>query len=144
MKSPQRYDLIPLSCVNKEVLNFNRQLEKRMKIYNNAKTFKTKLDRKHFTMQGQHMNLFGKELICCKLSTMINEILIKKQSSMICMQWRDVNSEEPDRNIATVENMDESCENLDLNKSDESSKITLTTKRSKRKVALRDADFLRT
>jgi hypothetical protein len=31
MKSPQRYDLIPLSGVNEEVLNFNRQLEKRTK-----------------------------------------------------------------------------------------------------------------
>jgi hypothetical protein len=99
-----------------------------MKIYNNAKTFKTKLDTKHFTMQGQHIDLFGKEIICCKLFTMINEILIKKQSSMICMQWRDTNSEEPDRSIATAENRDELCENLDLNKSDESSKITLRTK----------------
>jgi hypothetical protein len=27
MKSPHRHDLIPSSCVNNEVLKFNRQLE---------------------------------------------------------------------------------------------------------------------
>jgi hypothetical protein len=87
------------------------------------------------------MNLSGKELICCKLSTMINEIFIKKQSSMICMQWRDSNSEEPDSSIVTVEKGDELHENLDFNKSDESCKITLASKRSRKKVALRDPDF---
>jgi len=37
MKSPNRHGLIPSSCFNNEVLNFNRQVEKKMKIYNNVK-----------------------------------------------------------------------------------------------------------
>ena len=41
MKSPHRHDLIPSSCVINEVLKFNRQVEKKMKIYNNVKMSET-------------------------------------------------------------------------------------------------------
>ena len=63
MKSPHRHDLIPSSCVNNEVLKFNMQVEKKVKIYNNVKMLLTDLDIKYFTMCGQHLNLSGKELI---------------------------------------------------------------------------------
>jgi hypothetical protein len=60
MKLPHRHDLIPSSHVNNELLKFNRQFEKKMKIYNNVKMLETKLDIKYFTKCGQHLNLSGK------------------------------------------------------------------------------------
>jgi RNase H-fold protein (predicted Holliday junction resolvase) len=69
MKAPQRHDLMPSSCVNSEVLKFNRQMgKKKMKSYLNVKVFDTELDRKYCTTQGQHLNSSGKELISNKLS----------------------------------------------------------------------------
>jgi len=55
-KATQRHDLMPSSCVNSEVLRFNRQIEKRMKTYHNVKVLDTALDRKYFTMHGQQLN----------------------------------------------------------------------------------------
>ena len=46
MKSPQRHDFIPSSCVKSEMIKFNRQVEKKMKIYNDAKLLETDLDKK--------------------------------------------------------------------------------------------------
>jgi len=63
MKLPHRQDLIPSSCVNNEVLKFNRQFEKKMKISNNVKMLETDVDIKYikyFTKCGQHLNLSGK------------------------------------------------------------------------------------
>jgi len=60
MKSPPRHDLIPTSCVKSEVLKFNRQMEKKMKSYDNLKLFDTDFDRIFFTSQGQHLNTLGK------------------------------------------------------------------------------------
>ena len=44
MISPHRYDLVSSSCVKNEVLNFNRQVEKKMKIYNNGSMLETVLE----------------------------------------------------------------------------------------------------
>ena len=43
MSAPPRYDLIPSSCVNKEVARFNRQPKKRMKTFHNVKILETDL-----------------------------------------------------------------------------------------------------
>jgi len=71
-KSAHRHDLIPSSCVNNEVLKFNRQAKKKMKIHNYVKMLETDFDSKYFK-HGQHMNLSGKELISMKLTTVIKE-----------------------------------------------------------------------
>jgi len=73
MKSPHRHDLIRSSCVNNEVLKFNRQGEKKIKVYNYVKMLEADFDGKYFTKHGQHMNLSGKELISMKLTTVIKE-----------------------------------------------------------------------
>jgi hypothetical protein len=57
IKSSHRDDLIPSSCVNNDVLNFNKQVEKKMKIYNDVKMLETDFDRKYFAKHSQHMNL---------------------------------------------------------------------------------------
>jgi len=55
MKVPLRHDLMPTSCVNKEVLKFNTQIEKRVKAYPNTKLFDIDLDRSYYTAHGQHL-----------------------------------------------------------------------------------------
>jgi len=36
MEAPHRFDLVPTSCVNKEVVTFNRRLQKIIKSFNHA------------------------------------------------------------------------------------------------------------
>jgi hypothetical protein len=71
MNAPHRYDLIPSSCVNNEIVKFNRQSKKKMKIYDNVKILETDLDRKYFTKHGRHLNLSRKEQISLKLAAVI-------------------------------------------------------------------------
>jgi hypothetical protein len=54
-----RHDLANTSCVNKEVIKFNRTL-KIIQLYPNNKLMEVKLYRQHFTRHGQHLNLLGK------------------------------------------------------------------------------------
>jgi hypothetical protein len=56
MTAPTRHDLFPLSCVNNEVIRFNRHLEKRMILYSNVKLLETNLGREYFTKHGLHLN----------------------------------------------------------------------------------------
>jgi hypothetical protein len=79
MKAPPRHDLIPTSCVNSEVLKFNRQMEKKMKPYSNVKLFDTDFDRIFFTSHGQHLNTLGKKLISSELAIVIKDLFGKKQ-----------------------------------------------------------------
>ena len=57
MELPHTHELILSSCVNNEVLKFNRNFVKKMKIYNNVKMLETDLDIKYFTKCRQHLNL---------------------------------------------------------------------------------------
>jgi len=86
MKLPHRHDLIPSSCVNSEVIMFDRLVENKMKIYTNVKMLETDTDRKYFAKHGQHLNLSSKEQISMKLTTLIKDFFTKKQLSPICMQ----------------------------------------------------------
>jgi lysophospholipase L1-like esterase len=62
MTAPPRHDLLPSSCVNSEVISFNKQLRKRMIPYNNVKILETNLERKYFTTHGLHLNSSGKNI----------------------------------------------------------------------------------
>jgi hypothetical protein len=65
--APPRYDLIHSSCVNNEVVRFNRQLKKRTNMFNNVTILETDLKRGYFTKHGLHRNTSGKEQIALKL-----------------------------------------------------------------------------
>jgi len=84
-----RNDLLPSSCVNNEVVSFNRRLKKRMVIYNNVKILDTDLEREQFTKHGLHLNSSGKECIALKLAAVVRSIFNKERVSPICLQWRD-------------------------------------------------------
>ncbi len=60
MEAPRRHDLIPASCVNKEVVNFNRKLQNVTKKFDNTETVKMSTKGDHFTRHGLHINGRGK------------------------------------------------------------------------------------
>jgi hypothetical protein len=106
MQVPLRHDLMPSSCVNNEVIRFNRQIEKRLKPYPNVKLFDLDLDRSSYTTHGQHLNTSGKELNARKLATSIKDELAKKQLIPIQIPWKELleenNPENPVLNSVTT------------------------------------------
>jgi hypothetical protein len=48
MVVPHRFDLVPTSCVNKEVVTFNRKLQKIMESFNCAENVNMTAKREHF------------------------------------------------------------------------------------------------
>jgi hypothetical protein len=87
----RRYDLSSTSCVNKEVLKFNRQVKKIIKLNSNVKLMEVELQRQHFTRHGQHLNLSGKELVALVLAKKIDQLLTKLETNPIQMQWKEEN-----------------------------------------------------
>jgi hypothetical protein len=88
MTAPPRFDLLPTSCVNNEVINFNRQLKKRIAPYNNVKVLETGLERGYFTNHGLHLNSSGKECIARKLAAVVTSFLKKEKVSPISLPWK--------------------------------------------------------
>lgn len=155
MKIPLRHDLMPSSCVNNEVLKFNRQLEKRVKLYPNTSIMDLELDRSYYTTHGQHLNSSGKELIANKLAILIKDMLIKKHHNPIQLPWKEL-IDETNQNQRTSENLLLNTEILkhssqfDTEKpesTDQKNLKELTTfvdlpKRQRKQVALKNTDFL--
>ena len=57
---PTRFDLISTSCVNKELIAYNRKVSKWMKQYEHVKLIDCDLQRRCYTRHGMHMNLTGR------------------------------------------------------------------------------------
>jgi hypothetical protein len=71
INAPHIHDLIPESCVNKEVVKFNRQMKKIVKLYSNVHLLEANLDMNYFTRHGMHLNHKGKELFSQQLATIV-------------------------------------------------------------------------
>jgi len=145
MSAPPRYDLIPSSCVNNEVVRFNRQLNKRMKTFNNVKILETDLKRESFTKHGLHLNSSGKEQIASKLAVMVKSLLNKKKTSHIYMQWKEnptsLHLSSP--MLITGNGTCKLSSAIDVPNSKEGTATQLQlTKRQRKNPALRDQDFL--
>jgi len=104
MKAPLRHDLISSSCVNNEVVKFNRLIEKRVKPYSNANLFDLDLGRSHYTIHGQHLNSSGKVLIANKLAILIKDVFAKKQLTPIQIPWKEL-LEETNQRQKILENL---------------------------------------
>ena len=89
MTAPPRCDLLPSSCVNNDVIRFNRQLKKRMAPYNSVKILETNLEREYFTKHGLHRNSSGKECIALRLTMVVKSFLNKERMSPIRLKWKD-------------------------------------------------------
>jgi 5,10-methylene-tetrahydrofolate dehydrogenase/methenyl tetrahydrofolate cyclohydrolase len=68
---PLRYDLLQTSCVNKEIMKFNRQLKKIVKVHTNVVLLDVDLQRMHYTRHGQYLNQSGKDLVSFELARII-------------------------------------------------------------------------
>jgi hypothetical protein len=79
---PPRHDLMPSSCVDNEVAKFNRQIRKIVK-----------LQRKHSTKHGQHLNNSGKEVVSLELAKLVEQLVNKKRTAPIEMQWKEDNTD---------------------------------------------------
>jgi hypothetical protein len=93
INAPHRHDLIPESCVNKEVWKYNTLMRKVAKLYTNVKFMEADPDRSHFTRHGMHMNLKGKDFLSHQLAKQIDLIFNKPQSPPIPIPWELSNPE---------------------------------------------------
>jgi hypothetical protein len=93
INSPHRHDLMPSSCVNNEVAKFNRRIKKIVKLHENVKFLEVKLQREHFTKHGQHLNNGGKELVSLELAKLVEQLVNKKKTASIEMQWKEDNAD---------------------------------------------------
>jgi hypothetical protein len=93
INSLPRHDLMPTSCVNKEVNKFNRQLQKIVTLHGNVKPLNVEVQREHFTRHGQHLNNKGKELVTLELSKLVKQCLKKETLAPLQMQWKEEKSD---------------------------------------------------
>jgi hypothetical protein len=66
--APTRFDLSPESCVNREVLAFNRKLLKATKLLEHVKVIDSELQRIYSTEHGMHMTKAGKGIMAQRIA----------------------------------------------------------------------------
>ena len=130
INAPHRHDLIPESCVNKEVVKFNRQMKKIVKPYSNVQLLEANLDRNYFSRHGMHLNSKGKEQYSKQLATIVEKIFRKEQSVPISIPW-DVPFLVPN-----------DTETQDLNTDDKISEAAESSQHRRKCPARRNPDFL--
>jgi hypothetical protein len=90
VEAPHRFDLDTFSCVNKEVIAFNRKLQKILKPHKHASLINLLMDRDHFTKHGLHMNGSGKDRLSGLLTSKSSEIFATQPSVIpISIPWKD-------------------------------------------------------
>jgi len=138
--APQRYDLMPSSCVNLEVVRFNRLVRKSMKLYTNTKILETDLNRNCFTKHGFHMNSSGKDQTIENLASVITNLTVKNSSPTIELKWKDLglNMEPLDKN----QKQQSGGENQDFKHEESVIAIPQLNKRKRKNPALKDQNFL--
>jgi hypothetical protein len=115
-----RHDISTTSCVNNEVVKFNRQVKKIIKLNSDVKLKEVELQRQHFTRHGQHLNLTGKELVASELAKKIDQVLTKSETNPIQMQWKEGNLHEENssaqKEIEELMSLNNCKESVKLNK----------------------------
>jgi len=102
MSAPLRHDLIPSSCVNTEVIRFNRLLRKRMKIFKKTTIIESDLNRDCFTKHGLHLNTTGKKQIIMKLVDVIEKLSVRDNRPVIKLQWKEKERNLENRDINQI------------------------------------------
>jgi lysophospholipase L1-like esterase len=93
MTAPHRYDLQESSCVNSEIVNFNRKLGKVAISADNVKIIQPALDRNDFTRHGMHLNISGKEKLARMLEESIVQLMAKKTVTPYILKWKEKQSD---------------------------------------------------
>lgn len=84
---PHRHDLLATSCINKEVQNFNKKLQKIMKCKDNVRILKYKPTREEFTQHGLHLNATGKDKVAKLISQNISPLSENRKEQPIILKW---------------------------------------------------------
>jgi hypothetical protein len=84
---PHRHDLSVTSCINKEVLNFNKKLMKIMKCKDNVRILNCNLVREDFTQHGLHLNASGKAKVAKLMSLNISPQSENRKKPPIALKW---------------------------------------------------------
>jgi len=87
--APHRHDLLSSSCVNKEIVVFNRKLHKVVKSVSNMKIIQLNLNRDDFTRHGMHLNLSGKEKVAKLIGENIKQLTAHKNQTPLITKWRE-------------------------------------------------------
>jgi lysophospholipase L1-like esterase len=87
--APHRYDLKESSCVNNEIVVFNRKLHKVAKSAGNVKILQSTLNRNDLTRNGMHPNISGKEKVAELIRESIVQLMSRKKETPFILKWRE-------------------------------------------------------
>jgi len=89
MTAPHRHDLHGSSCVNKEIVTYNRKLHKVVKTVGNVKIIQATLNRNDFTRHGMHLNILGKEKMAKLIGDSIKTPMTRKKETPFILKWKE-------------------------------------------------------
>jgi hypothetical protein len=84
---PQRYDLLPSSCVNAAIHAFNTRLKKLASSYSHVSILDSPSDINSFTSFGMHLNGKGKRRISKQLSAIVTKLTVNEVIMPIALDW---------------------------------------------------------
>ena len=115
--APHRFDLDTFSCVNKDVITFNRKLKKILKHYNHASQINLPMEREHFMKHGLHMNGTGKDQLSGLITLKILELFDTQPTvNPIKIPWKDkAAAAEEEQERPTSEDSTLTCPDHQLN-----------------------------
>jgi hypothetical protein len=79
MSAQKRHGLSTTSCVSSEVTMYNRELQKRVKMFEYAKILDSEIQIEHFTRHGLHVKKVRKELIAQRIMDHIKKTLLVRK-----------------------------------------------------------------
>jgi len=84
---PQRYDLLPTSCVNVAIHAFNTRLKKLASSFRHVSILDSPSDINSFTSFGMHLNGKGKRGISKQLSAIVTKLTVNVAIMPIVLDW---------------------------------------------------------
>jgi len=102
--APIRYDLVTSSCVNEEVIKFNRKMTKMMKVYDYVKVIDSVKQRQFYTRHGLRLNGRGKEDMALRITKQINNFFSINNTSSVPLDWLNADSMYPKENSGITGN----------------------------------------
>jgi hypothetical protein len=92
---PHCFDLQSFSCVNKEVVSFNSNIHKIMKVYDHIQICSMSNTRDYYTAQGFHINTLGKNWITNVFAKIIKTLFTTSlRMPAISLPWNSVKIDE--------------------------------------------------
>jgi hypothetical protein len=87
--APHRRDLQEASCVNKEIVVFNKYVREMVEIADYVKIIQADLSRNDFTQHGLHLNFSGKEKMAKLLRDNIQKLMSSKQKTTLIQKLEE-------------------------------------------------------